>query len=84
MTSFYGMVSLGDGGGSGGGITREQVQQMINHSVDDMKEELENEISGNIEDNIKRDLLNYHLDDDPTTPEDDDGVLVFPMYPSGS
>ena len=73
MTSFYGMVSLGDGGGSGGdGVTREQVQQMINDSIVD------------IEDDIKRDLLNYHLDDDTSTPEDDDGVLVFPMYPSGS
>ena len=73
MTSFYGMVYLEEGGG-GGGITREQVQQMINSSIVDMKDE--------ISDDIKKEVLDYHLDDDPSTPEDDDGILVFPTYPS--
>ena len=81
MTSFYGMVYLEEGGGDGG-VTREQVQQMINSSIVDMKDEISDDIKETLKDDIKKEVLDYHLDDDTSTPEDDDGILVFPTYPS--
>ena len=79
MTSFYGMVYLGEE--EGGGITKEQVQQMIDSSIVDMKDEISSDIKDTIKDDIKQDVLNYNIDDDPSTSEDDDGILVFPTYP---